>query len=78
MGIVRNIFNNDLYEYVGENKFINLRTGKEGVVDDEKAREVFRINLEATQIIAEFPLVKELIKILKLRSDGVLGMQEKK
>lgn len=69
MAIVRNIQNNQLYRYLGGNKFRNIVTGKEGLVEDEKAREVFKINVEATAILNEYPLVEELIEKLKLKID---------
>jgi hypothetical protein len=67
MAIVRHKTTNILYEYKGENKFQNLVTLKEGIVDDEKAREVFVINLEATELLGEYPLIKELIHKIKLK-----------
>ena len=67
MAIVRNIITDDLYEYLGENRFVNLRTGKDGIVSDEQAQAAFRINIEATQIIMEYPNVKNLIKSLNLK-----------
>lgn len=70
MAIVRNQQNNDAYEYFGENKFKNLRTQKEGVVSDEQAKEIFKINLEATEIISEYPLVAELINKCNLKFDN--------
>ena len=69
MAVVRNIQNDDLYRYLGENRFVNLRTGNEGVVDDEKAREIFKINLDATGILNEYPEVENLIKALNLKYD---------
>ncbi len=80
MAIVRNIENNDLYEYLGENKFQNLRTKRGGIVDEEKARKVFRVNLEATEIINEHPIVKELISKLGLKfiKDEVGSLQEQR
>ena len=69
MAIVRNIQNNQLYRYLGDNKFRNIVTGKEGLVEDEKAREVFKINVEATAILNEYPLVEELVEVLKLKID---------
>jgi hypothetical protein len=69
MAIVRNIQNNQLYRYLGDNKFRNIVTGKEGLVEDEKAREVFKINVEATGILNEYPLVEDLIEKLKLKID---------
>jgi len=74
--IVRNVKNNCLYEFVGGTKFRNLITGIEGDVPEEKAKEVFRINVEATALINEFPEIKNLIKSLNLRCDGVVGMSE--
>jgi len=75
MAICRNIQTNDLYRYLGENKFRNLRTGSEGVVDEEKAREILKINVEATAILNEYPEVENLIKALNLKID-VLGLQK--
>lgn len=69
MAIVRNIQNSDLYRYLGENKFRNIRTGQEGVVDDEMARKVFKISLEATVLCEEFPLIEEMIMSLNLKSN---------
>jgi hypothetical protein len=65
--IVRNIKTNDLYQYEGENKFTNLRTGKSGVVSDEVARKSFVVNVEATSMFDEFPIVKEMVQRLNLK-----------
>lgn len=69
MAIVRNNKTNDLYRYLGENKFRNLRTGVEGIVSDEAARKTFVINLEATQLINENPIIETLIRTLNLKFD---------
>ena len=69
LAIVRNIQNNDLYRYLGENKFRNIRTGQEGVIDDETVRKVFKINVEATTLCEEFPLIEEMIRSLNLKSN---------
>lgn len=55
--------------YLGENNFRNMRTGAEGKIDDEKAREVFRVNLEMTQMVEENPLICELVKRCNLKVD---------
>jgi hypothetical protein len=68
--VVRNIQNNDAYFYLGENKFQNIRTGKEGEIDDETAQRVFKINVEASAIINEYPIVAELISKLNLKFDN--------
>lgn len=65
--VVRNIQNNDLYFYEGESVFRNIRTNKTGKVDDETAKRVFKINIEATQIINEFPNIEMLIIKLNLK-----------
>lgn len=70
MAIVRNIQNNELYLYLGDNKFRNLNTGKEGVIDDEMAQKVFRINLDATAVWYANPLFEEMVKRLNLKFDN--------
>jgi hypothetical protein len=66
--VVRNVQNGDFYEWDGE-RYTNLRTMKSGMVEDEKAREIFKFNMEASQIFNEYPIVKELIQRLNLKSD---------
>jgi len=68
--VVRNVQNQDFYYYLGGNKFQNIRTGKEGMVSDEVAARAFKINLEAMEMINEFPLIAELIKTLNLKFDN--------
>ncbi len=76
--IVRNINNNVLYEYLGENIFMNLATGKSGKVSDETARKTFKVNLEATIIVNDYPIIKDLISKLGLKfiKDEVDSLQE--
>lgn len=69
MAIVRNTQNNIYYRYLGDNKFRNLCTGEEGVVDPEKAQAIFRINLEATHILETYPHIEKMIFDLKLKAD---------
>lgn len=69
MAIVRNIQNNDLYRYLGDNKFRNIRTGQEGVIGDEQAQQVFKINIDATELLNEHPIIEEMIKSLNLKSN---------
>lgn len=68
--IVRNIQNNDAYEFLGGNKFKNLRTQKDGDVAEEKARDIFKFNIEATEMINEYPIIEEMIKTLNLKFDN--------
>jgi len=67
--IVRNIQNNDAYEFLGGNRFRNLRTAKEGEVDEEKAKDVLKFNIEATELINEFPIIETMIQKLQLKFD---------
>lgn len=67
VAIVRNIQNDDLYHYLGNNLFKNIRTQKEGIVDDEMARKIFRINMEATVLISKNPNIEKLINKLGLK-----------
>lgn len=67
--IVRHKKSNLLYRYIGENVFENVATGKRGAVEDDVAREIFVVNLEATQLINDFPLIFELIQKLNLKMD---------
>lgn len=77
--VVRNKKTNDLYFYLGENRFRNLRTGVEGVVSDDAARNTFVINLEATELINKNPIIENLIRSLNLKFDkleDVAGMHK--
>lgn len=67
--VVRNIQNNDAYEYLGENEYRNLRTGKSGNVDEETARKIFKVNLELTTMLNENEVVADLIHKLNLKID---------
>ena len=67
--IVRNIQNDDLYYYQGNNKFMNIRTGKDGKVETEIAQKIFKINAEMTMLVNEHPIVLDLIRRLNLKYD---------
>jgi hypothetical protein len=59
--------------------FRNLRTGVEGVVSDDAARNTFVINLEATELINKNPIIENLIRSLNLKFDkleDVAGMHK--
>ena len=66
IAIVRNIKTNDIYQYKGENIFVNLRTGVSGFVPTEKAQAAFRINIPLTEMINNNPEILSLITKLKL------------
>ena len=67
--IVRHIKTNELYSYEGGNKFTNLRTQHSGIVGDGTASKVFKINVEMTQLINEFPIIETMINKLNLIYD---------
>ena len=67
MAIVRLKKNNVPYKYLGNNKFKNLITLKEGEVVEDKAKEIFAINLDATVLFNQYPEIKNLIHTLQLR-----------
>lgn len=73
MAIVRNIQNNQLYRYLGDNKYRNLMTGVSGEITEEVAQKIFKINLEMTQLCNEYPLVEEAIQRLQLKMDKNLN-----
>jgi len=51
------------YEYLGENKFRNIETGKEGEVDEDKAAKVFNFNPELSEMCHDYPDVLGLLKL---------------
>lgn len=69
MAIVVNKKTNYLYRYLGENKFKNIVTEAEGVVEDEVAQRTFAISLSSTEIVEQNPLVEDFIKRLNLKID---------
>lgn len=70
MAIVRNIQNNDLYRYLGNDEYKNLRTGNTGKIEPNVVQKILKINLEATELINEHPILEELIKSLNLKFDN--------
>lgn len=70
MVVVRNIQNNQLYGHLGDNKYINLITGAEGEVSDDMAKKIFKINLQATKMLNDFPVIQTLISELGLTIDN--------
>lgn len=69
MAICRNIQNNDVYRYLGDGEFLNVRTGKSGKLDEDKAKDILKINLPATAMFSEYPIIEELINRLNLKFD---------
>lgn len=61
------INNNDLYENVSVGLWRNIRTGKEGEVDENKAKSIFTINKQATQLLSEYPVLRLAISKLNLK-----------
>lgn len=73
LAVVRHKKTNDLYYFMGGNKFRNIRSGVEGEVSDEVAQRSFAINLEATALIGEYPMICDLIKTLNLKMGKDVG-----
>ena len=65
--VVRNVQNNDAYFYNGDNVFENIRSGASGIVDDGTAARIFKLNVDATEMINEYPLISEMIQKLNLK-----------
>lgn len=65
--ICRNLYNGHYYVYLGDDRWRNTSTGVEGTVDPDKASQVFKINLEVTQLVNEYPEIELFIKVLGLR-----------
>lgn len=64
--VCRNKKTGDLYLYQGDNQFKNIRTGKEGVIEPELAQKILSVNVEATQMLNEYPHLQQLISGLNL------------
>jgi len=69
MVVLRNIQNNQLYGHLGGNKYINIMTGAEGEVSEDMAKKIFKINLQATKMLNDFPVIQTLITELGLTID---------
>jgi hypothetical protein len=66
LAIVRHIENGIFYRYHGNNEYTNLHTGVKGKVSEVAAQKYFKINLEATMLFNENPLLEEMVGRLKL------------
>jgi hypothetical protein len=69
MVVLRNIQNNQLYAHMGDNRYVNLITGVEGEVSEDMAKKVFKINLQATRMMHDFPSIQNLVSKLGLTID---------
>lgn len=69
--IMRNLQTNDLYKQINNLTFENIRTGKQGEVKEETASKVFRINVEAMELINRYPNLEVLINKLNLKIDNI-------
>lgn len=70
MVVLRNIQNNQLYAHMGDNRYVNLITGVEGEVSEDMAKKVFKINLQATRMMHDFPSIQNLVSKLGLTIDN--------
>lgn len=69
MVVLRNVQNNQLYAHMGDNRYVNLITGIEGEVPEDMAKKVFKINLQATKMMHDFPSIQTLVSKLGLTID---------
>jgi hypothetical protein len=66
LAIVRHIENGIFYRYHGDDEYTNLHTGIRGKVSEVAAKKYFKINLEATALFSENPLLEDMVGRLKL------------
>ena len=66
MVILRHKKTNVLYKHINGNEFKNIHSNVRGVVTDEVAKKIFEINVPATVIMNEYPMVEKLAAKLKL------------
>lgn len=64
--VCRNKKTGELYLYKGDGMFKNIRTGTEGVIETELAQKILSVNVEATQMLNEYPILQEAINRLNL------------
>jgi len=64
--VCRNKKTGELYLYQGDGVFKNIRTGTEGVIETELAQKILSVNVEATQMLNEYPILQEAINRLNL------------
>lgn len=72
--VVRHIKTDTLYFYKGENIYKNILTGVEGVVSEDKARFVFLIDLNATELLNKYPNIIELMKNCDLTTSNIIDL----
>lgn len=65
--IVRHVTKNDLYRHISGNTYRLIRTGKDFEVEPDKAKEIFRLNLAATEFCNRNKSIELLIEKLGLR-----------
>lgn len=66
-GIVRHVTKNDLYRHMVGNTFRLIRTGKDFEVELDKAKEIFRINVAASEFLNGNCEIENLIRVLGLK-----------
>lgn len=57
----------DLYRHISGDTYKNLRTGVSGTVEPDKAKEIFRINVAASEFLNGNGEIESLIRVLGLR-----------
>lgn len=60
---------NDIYMHMDGDVYKNLRTLKEGTISPELVCKVLKINVNASFLINEYPMISEMVHRLGLRLD---------
>lgn len=72
MGVVRHQATGEIYDFLGGNDFVNLRTKVKGTVPTETAQKIFKIQPELTVLFNDYPNLKELVGKLNLKVDSII------
>ena len=65
--VLYNIKNGESYQYLGLDKYRNIRTLVEGIIAPETAKKYLLFDVNASQMLNEFPLITEMANRLNLK-----------
>jgi hypothetical protein len=58
---------NDIIRHIEGNNYVNLTNGMHFTIDEDTAKDIFRLNVEATLMLNKHPNLEGLINRLKLK-----------
>jgi hypothetical protein len=58
---------NDIIRHIEGNNYVNLTNGMRFTIDEDTAKDIFRLNVEATLMLNKHPHLEGLINRLKLK-----------